>query len=215
MGRYKCVIFDLDGTIADTKKGIINGYKYAAAEMGFKYLKEYDNDIIGPSLYDSFTRFYKFSHDRAKAAVELYRKYYIDKGYLEYNLYDGVRELIINLKNSGLSVALATTKYKNFAELMLKNSKIYEYFTCVAGSNADGSLSGKKELLQYVMNKTGYASADCVMVGDRFYDAAGANEVGMDFIRAGFGYGNDEEFAGYKVYFTAKSANDIFKIVIN
>lgn len=215
MGRYKCVIFDLDGTIADTKKGIINGYKYAAEEMGFKYLKAYDNDIIGPSLYDSFTRFYKFSDDKAKEAVELYRKYYIDKGYLEYDLYNGIKELIIDLKNNKISVALATTKYKSFAELMLKNSKIYEYFTCVAGSNADGSLSGKKELLEYVMMNTGYAPSDCVMIGDRFYDAAGANEVGMDFIRAGFGYGNDEEFAGFKVDYTAETANGIFKIVIN
>lgn len=215
MGRYKCVIFDLDGTVADTKKGIINGYKYAASEMGFKYLTAYDNDIIGPSLYDSFTKFYKFTDNKAKAAVDLYRKYYQDKGYLEYDLYDGIKELIISLRNNGISVALATTKYRDFAELMLKNSAIYEYFNCVAGSNADGSLSGKKELLQYVMNKTGYISADCVMVGDRFYDAEGANEVGMDFIRAGFGYGKDEEFAGFEVFCTARSANDIFKIVIN
>ena len=57
MSKYKCVIFDLDGTIADTKKGIINGYKYTAAEMGFKYLKKHENDMIGPSLYDSFSKF--------------------------------------------------------------------------------------------------------------------------------------------------------------
>ncbi|NMC57036.1 MAG: HAD hydrolase-like protein [Eubacteriaceae bacterium] len=215
MGRYKCVIFDLDGTVADTKKGIINGYKYAAKEMGFKYLKAYDNDIIGPSLYDSFTRFYKFSDDKAKEAVELYRIYYKDKGFLEYDLYDGIKNLIFNLKHNGISIALATTKYKDFAELMLRNSGIYEYFTCVAGSNADGSLSGKKELLEYVMANTKYLPSDCVMVGDRFYDAAGANEVGMDFIRAGYGYGKDEEFDCLKVDYTVVTANDILKIVIN
>lgn len=215
MGRYKCVIFDLDGTIADTKKGIINGYKYAAANMGFTYLKTYDNDIIGPSLYDSFTKFYKFSSDTANKAVELYRKYYSDKGYLEYDLYDGIKKLIIDLKNNGISIALATTKYKDFAELMLKKSEIFEYFALTAGSNADGSLSGKKELLEYVLINTGYSSSQCVMVGDRFYDAVGAYEVGMDFIRAGFGYGKDEEFFGLKVDYTAAKASDIYKIVIN
>lgn len=215
MSRYKCVIFDLDGTIADTKQGIINGYKYAAAQMGFKYLKTYDNDIIGPSLYDSFTKFYKFSDDKAKEAVDLYRKYYREKGYLEYNLYDGVKKLIIDLKHNGMSISLATTKYKYFAELMLKNSEIYEYFDCVAGSNADGSLSGKKELLEYVMIKTGYSSDNCVMVGDRFYDAVGANQVEMDFISAGYGYGKDEEFKGLKIDYTVSKAYDILKIVIN
>jgi phosphoglycolate phosphatase len=182
MGRYNCVIFDLtDG--CKYKKRYSKRIKYAAAKMGFKYLKEHDNDIIGPSLYDILQGFINFQMIGQKRLL-IYTENIIEIKATWNTIYTRYKKLIIELKHSGMSIALATTKYKDFAELMLKNSEIYEYFSYVAGSNADGSLSGKKELLEYVMIKTGYPSSKCVMVGDRFYDAVGANEVGMDFIRA-------------------------------
>jgi len=215
MGKYKCIIFDLDGTIADTKKGIINGFCYAANEMGFKYLKEYESDIIGPSLYYSFSKFYGLSEQDSNEAVNLYRKYYRQKGLYEFVLYEGIKKLLSDLKRKNISVALATTKYKDFAELMIKKSGIYDCFDFIAGSNEDGTLSDKKDLLTHVMLKTGYEAFDCIMTGDRLYDAKGAEQVKMDFIWAQYGYGKKEEFEGIKIDYTVNCVPDFYDIVIN
>lgn len=215
MGKYKCVIFDLDGTIANTKPGIINGFKYALSCMGVNYLHEYDNDIIGPSLFDSFSRFYNFSEEKSNEAVRIYRKYYIDKGMFEYTLYGGIKELISRLKENGMTLALATTKYKQFAEKMLEHSDLTQYFNCIIGSNEDGSFSSKNELLDYVIRCTNCSAGDCLMVGDRFYDAYGAQQHKMDFVWAKYGYGKKEEFKNIKVKFIVSNAAEIFDIVMS
>lgn len=215
MGKYRCVIFDLDGTIANTKPGIINGFKYALSSMGINYLHEYDNDIIGPSLFDSFSRFYNFSEEKSNEAVRIYRKYYIDKGMFEYKLYGGIKELISTLKENGITLALATTKYKQFAEKMLEHSDLTQYFNCIIGSNEDGSFSSKNELLDYVIQCTNCSAGDCLMVGDRFYDAYGAQQHKMDFVWAKYGYGKKEEFENIKVKFIVSNAAEIFDIVMS
>ena len=215
MGKYKCVIFDLDGTIANTKPGIINGFKYALDKMGMQYLDVHDDDIIGPSLYDSFSRFYHFSDEKAIEAVKIYRQYYIEKGMYEYELYDGIEELLSKLQANNVALALATTKYKAFAEKMLSYSHLIDYFSCVIGSNEDGSFSSKKELLGYVIEYTNHKANECIMIGDRYYDAYGAQLHQMDFVWAKYGYGKEKEFEDIRVKYTVSNPHEIFDIVMS
>jgi phosphoglycolate phosphatase len=215
MGKYKCVIFDLDGTIANTKPGIINGFKYALGKMGTQYLNAHDDDIIGPSLYDSFSRFYHFSDEKSIEAVKIYRQYYKEKGMYEYELYDGIEELLAKLQANAVTLALATTKYKAFAEQMLAHSNLISYFNCVIGSNEDGSFSSKKELLGYVREFTNHKANECVMIGDRYYDAYGAQLQNMDFVWVKYGYGKEKEFEEIRVKYMASDAREIFDIIMN
>lgn len=211
MRQYECVIFDLDGTLADTKAGIVGGFLYAAKKTGFAYLPQYENAIIGPSLINSFRHLYGLAEDRAQEAVKNYRSYYAQKGMFDYSLYEGIEDLLKQLKAAGCTLAVATTKYQKYAFLILEDCKLLSYFDCIAGSNEDGSRAGKTELLADVMNQTGYTARQCVMIGDKHHDGQGAAYHKMDFVWAKYGYGNDEEMKDILIAFTAGSVEELHK----
>lgn len=211
MSNHACVIFDLDGTLADTKQGIVRGFQYAAKEMGFAYLPQYENSIIGPSLIDSFRHLYGLPEEEAREAVRHYRAYYYKQCMFEYSLYEGIENLIKTLRKEGRTLAVATTKYQKYALLMLENSRLIAYFDCVAGSMEDGSRAGKKELLEVVMEQTAYSAQQCIMIGDKHYDGEGAACYKMDFIWAKYGYGKEEEMREIPITFVAENVKELYQ----
>ena len=69
--KYKYIFLDLDGTLTDSKEGILNCIKYALSKFG---IEENDNNKLmkyaGPPLYVSFTTFNGFDDEKAKKAID-------------------------------------------------------------------------------------------------------------------------------------------------
>ena len=75
--KFDGVLFDFDGTIANTSKGIYNGFDYARREMGFRQLTAEElSTVIGPPLFGSFKDFYGVEDAVAHELVAKYREYY-------------------------------------------------------------------------------------------------------------------------------------------
>ena len=118
---YNLVLFDLDGTLTDSKEGIINCVKYALESFGISENDEKIlNSFIGPPLYDSFRREYGFSHSDALLAVKKYRERFGKTGIFENTIYDDTVTALTMLKNGGKKLALATSKPYVYAERILK-----------------------------------------------------------------------------------------------
>lgn len=99
---YQYILFDLDGTITDSSKGITKCVQYALDKVGIREEKlENLLPFIGPPLRDSFSKYYGFTDQEAEKAVENYRERYQDKGIYENLLYEGIVELLDQLKQSG------------------------------------------------------------------------------------------------------------------
>ena len=99
---YEVVLFDLDGTLTDPGVGITNSVAYALDKYGIQTKSRAElYKFIGPPLHESFEVFYGFSKEQAMEAVAYYREYYRDRGIFENVLYEGMEELLINLKRSG------------------------------------------------------------------------------------------------------------------
>ena len=94
------VLFDLDGTITDSSKGIINSILYALDKMGKK-----EDDIerlrtyIGPSLKDTFQKRYFSNYKDCQQAIIFYREYYAKKGIFENTLYLGILDVLQQIKS--------------------------------------------------------------------------------------------------------------------
>ena len=102
---------------------------------------------MAPPLHESYEKYFGFSKEEAKKAVEYYREYYKDTGIFENKLYDGIKELLCDLQNSGICLGVATSKPKVFAERILKYFDIAQYFSFIAGANLDGSKTKKEEVI--------------------------------------------------------------------
>lgn len=212
--RYKTVLFDLDGTIVDSSPGIINSIKYALTRMEREIPdKKTLRKFLGPPLEYSFTQFCGFSDADAKTATELYRSRYKDFCVVETELYPGVREMLAELTDSGVVIALATTKPERFANQILTGLGIERFFTAVCGGELSRS-DRKETTIRESMRLCGVSNPDfAVMAGDRFYDIDGAKSVGIDSIGVLYGYGSREELETAEATHLASAADEIVKIV--
>jgi phosphoglycolate phosphatase len=212
---YSVILFDLDGTLIESEKGIKNSFRYTFERLGLSEpTDEYLNNFIGPPLHSSFRDILGFAEERAAHAVEVYREYFSKKGVLENRLYDGIANLLQKLKSDGKKLIVATSKYELYALQILENLGIMQYFDFAAGSLKNGDRGTKSEVISYVLNKCGITDLNsAVMVGDRMHDTEGAKEVGIDSIGVTFGFGTREELEAHGATHIAESAEEVYRIV--
>ena len=202
--RYQAILFDLDGTLTESGIGITRSVAYALRKHG---IEEPDQKklgrFVGPPLIDSFMRFYGFSAEQARQAVDDYREYYAVKGIFENRVYDGVVPMLKALKAAGVRCVLATSKPDHYAVQILEHFGLAEYFDFVAGATMDEKRTNKADVIAYALAHTG--AENVLMVGDREHDIHGAAENGIPAIGITWGYGDRAELeaAGAKEVFDA------------
>ena len=192
---YQYILFDLDGTLTDSREGITKSVQYALDKMGIyePELKPLER-FIGPPLYDEFRRSYGFDDAQAKRAIEFYRERFGVVGWKENLLYDGIPQLLEQLKSAGKTIATASSKPAVFIEKILKYFEIDQYFTVVSGATLDGSIGTKAQVTQLSLDRLNVQDlSQAVLVGDRLHDVEGAKQCGIDCIGVAFGFGGREE----------------------
>ncbi len=217
MKKYTTVLFDLDGTLTDPGEGIVNSVVYALDKYGIKVDdKKSLNKFIGPPLLVSFSTFYGFSEEKAREAIAYYREYYKAKGINECRLFDGIKELLIKLKNEGFKTALATSKPEVFARIVLQNYDIDGYFDFIGGATIDEKTRYTKEhVLEYVLSNIQEKNrSKIVMIGDRCFDIVGAKSYNLDSIGVTYGYGTYDELKEAGADYIVNAPCEIEKILI-
>ncbi|HBM74888.1 MAG TPA: phosphoglycolate phosphatase [Clostridiaceae bacterium] len=195
LALYDVILFDLDGTLTDSKIGITKSAQYALSKFN---IIEDDLDklepFIGPPLTESFMEFYNFTLDEAKQAIGYYREYFKDKGIFENKPYDGIEDMLKDLKKAGCDLAVATSKPTVFSERILKHFNIDGYFEFIAGSELDGTRVKKADVIEYAISQLHCTKKEkIVMVGDRKHDVLGAKANKIDCISVLYGYGSIRE----------------------
>lgn len=195
MSTFTTVLFDLDGTLTDPGVGITNSVAHALSYYGIEVEdKTTLYPFIGPPLAESFMRYFDFSEEKAKRAVDVYREYYAVRGIFENKLYEGVSDTLSHLYDFGITVALATSKPEVFAKKILTHFGIDRYFTYIGGSELDHKRTDKHEVIEYVLsNLPGAEREKTLMVGDTRFDIEGAAASSLSSIGVTYGYGIKEE----------------------
>ena len=212
---YNTVLFDLDGTLTDSGPGITNSVMYALDKFG---IKVEDRTIlykfVGPPLKESYAKYFNLAGEDINRAVMYYREYYSEKGIFENVLYDGMAEVLDQIKSSGRKIILATSKPDEFAIKILKYFRIDQYFDFIAAATMDETRTGKAEVISYAIESckiTDLQSA--VMVGDRENDILGAKTYGIDSIGVLYGYGGMEELQNAGATYFAENVSDIMNFL--
>ncbi len=215
MKKYQYILFDLDGTLVYSHPGIFSCFRYALQKMG----REIPSDeallpVIGPSLFYSFTTFFKMTEEDARRAVALYREQYALTGTWENRPVEGALDCLRALKNAGYKMALATSKPIIPAEKIVENHGFTPYFETLVGSGFDGSLPTKASVIEEAMKRLGASAKQCLMVGDRRYDAEGAAATGVDcaLLKIG-GYASEEELYSCKAKFLLEDFSQLEKML--
>lgn len=213
---YKYILFDLDGTLTDPAEGITNSVAYALNRYGIKVEdKKQLYSFIGPPLVDSFANFYGFSKEKSREAVDVYREYFAGKGIFENKVYDGVREMLNNLKKAGFKLAVASSKPELYVRRILERFDLEKYFCFVGGATMDETRVAKNQVIEYVLKNMGVTEKKKVlMVGDRKFDVLGARQMGIDALAVLYGYGTNDEFREIKEENLADSPIQVEKFIM-
>lgn len=212
---YNIIFFDLDGTLTDPGMGITNSVAYALNKWNIEISERSElYKFIGPPLIDSFMNYYGFSKEEARQGVKYYREYFATKGLFENEVYDGVADLLTELKNSGKKLVIATSKPEKFTLEILEHFDLNKYFDFVAGASMDETRTKKDQVIAYALEKLGIKDvSDVLMVGDREHDIFGANAHGLDSIGVLYGYGSREELENAGATYIAETVEDIGALI--
>lgn len=214
---YKYILFDLDGTLTDPGLGITNSVMYALKKFNIEVEDRASlYKFIGPPLLDSFEQFYGLSKEDSELALKYYREYFRPHGLYENEVYDGIEELLIELKQQGKSLILATSKPEEFAIEILKHFKLDKYFDFIAGATMDEKRVKKADVIAYALDSCEISDlSTAIMVGDREHDVLGAKQVGLDSIGVLYGYGDYEELKNAGATHIVENTKDILKITLD
>ena len=216
MANFDYVIFDFDGTVADTGEGILKSLQYSFVAMGdpAPELKDLEK-FIGPPVYYSYTHFYGVPEEKVDLYVKKYRERYREKGIYESKVYDGLVELINSLKENGIKVGIASSKPESLIHSVGDYLGITDLFDAIVGVKTDNSKhSSKAGLISQAMTDLGATDKNKVlMVGDRCFDIDGAHEAGVKCCAALWGYGDEEEFKAHNADFIVKYPKEIKNLI--
>lgn len=213
---YQYILFDLDGTLTDSRVGITKSVQYALAKQQIigESLTELEK-FIGPPLLDSFMEFYGFDEATALQAIEAYREYFKIKGIFENEVYKGIPQLLADLSRRGAILAVATSKPTVFSEQIIEHFGLSDYFKIIVGSNLDGTRTNKGEVISCALDQLQVTELNSVvMIGDRKHDVLGAQQNQLASIGVLYGFGILAELSEAKPTYLVNSVTDLTEMLL-
>ncbi len=215
---YRYIFFDLDGTLTDSKEGILNCLRYALEKMEEPIPPESTLiQFIGPPLQDSFARFCGFDEEQAVRGMKLFRERYGPIGKFENAAAPGMAELCGRLKERGYVLALASSKPEEMCVPICQKFGFAPSMAVITGGPPIGDWS-KADVIRETMRRMGLTEADkpaILMVGDRKFDVLGAKECGIDCVGVEFfGYAAPGELAEAGAVAVVSTAEELERFIL-
>lgn len=211
----KYILFDLDGTVINSQRGIFNALDYTIEKMGIEPIP-YDVKcrFIGPSIGASFIREFNYTKQAACDAVNVYREYYGTKGLYECEFYAGIENLAKKLKEQGKRIVIATKKPEIFAQKIISRLDSEKLFEFVCGSDENDTTEYKGYVLLKAMKLLGVTNKnEALMIGDTKYDCFGAKEAKIDCLGVCYGYGTKNELLSNGAVSTVQDMNELYNVL--
>lgn len=197
--KYHCVLFDLDGTLLNSKEGVWRSLEYALEKLGHPNPKIEDVEpLVGPPIAQVFIQHYGYSEEDGWRGNDYYQEEYVTHGRMYRDpFFDGAAEAVDELRRLGCAVGICTNKDELTARKIVGKSGVNIDEDHVYGPDTAGTRTNKIEIINAFLEDYGYHTpekkAGVLMVGDRYYDIESAQACGIDAAGVAFGNGTREE----------------------
>ena len=207
------ILFDLDGTVVDSKPGILASCSAALRSLGHRPDSLDIGNLIGPPLEEILAVILgRFGDDRVAEAVLAYRDHYGSAGFRETTAYPGLAAALDQLLTLKAKLYIATSKRTIFAEQILDHLGLIDLFAGVQGSEPGGALDRKADVIADVLRRHELSADRCLMDGDRRQDVEGARTNGVSTVGVLWGYGDRDELESAGVMHVAARPADLISI---
>ncbi|MDD3803698.1 MAG: HAD hydrolase-like protein [bacterium] len=213
--KYCGAIFDLDGTLTDSKDGILDSLIYSLEKSSVHGVTRDDlKHYIGEPLKLIYKEILQTKNEkRIDSAIIFYREYFAENGIKNNRVYPQIEIILRELKESNSIVYLTTIKPRIYARRILRMYGLIDYFSGVFGSEMDGRNSTKQELIRLALaKKPARRVGELIMVGDRESDIEGAKFHNLDSIGVKYGYSKKMELERANPTFIANTPQELRRI---
>lgn len=212
----KTIIFDLDGTLLDTLADLADSANFTMEQMGYPtYPIDSYRYFVGngvPKLLERCLPEDKRTEENIAAARTIFSEYYNVHFADKTRPYDGIAELLQNLKKSGVKMAVASNKSDEFTQSIVK--KFFgDIFDMVQGGKADVHKKPAPDIAFGIMERLGAVPKSTYFAGDSNVDMYTAKNAGLTAIGCLWGFRTKDELVDGGADFLAEKPSDIFKIL--
>ncbi len=189
----KLVIFDMDGTLVDSSLTIVNAINYVRSKLSLApltkevILNKVNDPELNPALF-----FYE-TDEFTPQQEEWFSEYYTNNHERELQLYNGIEELLKELKAKGYLLAIATNSYRSSTLESLGHLNVIDYFSTIACYDDVGRGKPAPDMLEKNLKDTNLEAKDAIFVGDSERDLMAANSLNMDYIMINWGFSDYED----------------------
>ena len=214
--KPKIVIFDFDGTLADTRHNIVVTLQRTMRDRGLELRTEEEcAQTIGLTLLDSFRVMYpEMSLDDAEACVKHYRDIFyrsIEESIPQ--LFSGVAPTLERLRELGVVMSIASSRSSPSLILFIRSMGIEHYFSLVLGSDSVANHKPHPEPVLHTLQKLGFEPSEAIVVGDMPVDISMARNASLCSVGVSYGNATREELEAAGADYVIDSFEELLGIV--
>ena len=204
----KIIIFDFDGTIADSFPPMVKILKKQVKEMGYGDLTDKQIEVMRSMRPFDIIRHFRFPIWKIPKLIQTVREELFNQ-IDRVKVFQGINELIKNLKTKKIKYGILTSNSKKTVEALLNrnNLKGFEFI------ESETNIFKKSSHLAFIIKKYSLYKNDVVYVGDEVRDIEACREVGVDIISVTWGYNNKVVLEKHNQRSLVSTPSEILKIL--
>lgn len=218
--KFKCLLFDLDGTLIDSRDDLADSVNLTLSELKLESLpSETIYNFIGEGVLNLVSRSISMSlgkesdKDFAEKGVEIFRKHYAENLVTKTKLYEDVAETLEKL--SDFPKAVITNKPHDFSVKILEGLGILQHFKIVCGGDSFPERKPSPVPLVQTAKSLNFLPEDCLMVGDSWVDIEAGKNARMKTCGCIYGFRGKDELEKAKADFLIEKFAGVPQILSN
>ncbi|TVZ15489.1 HAD family hydrolase [Maribacter sp. MAR_2009_72] len=212
--KYKTLILDFDGTLADTKESIIQTMKFVAHSYNLQNVDEnLIESLIGLPLKTTFEKAFSLDEKLIEEAILIYREHYNEIVIDTISLFDGVKETLLDFHSKGINLTVASSKGKAALIKILKKQNIYDIFSFVGGEEDAKNKKPAPDIVNLIIDKYSYQLNECLVVGDTIFDIEMGQRAYVDTCGVTYGNNTREKLENQKPNYIIDSFRNLIEII--
>lgn len=218
MKNCKVILWDFDGTIADTGKDVWNSIRYAAYKCGGNLPEEFmkDNSNLGKPIEDIYQQVCPYPGNARLQEFDSWitRHYRQISRYEDTYMYFGIQDLLTEMKNKKIKNYIITMKPQEALERILEIKKWDKLFDgWLSPDSFSGCEQSKSELIAHIINEMPYGKSQYIYVGDTWSDVEASHNNDIACIGVSYGDGDTQKLKEYNPEYFVDTVEEI-KIIL-
>lgn len=209
--KIKTIIFDFDGTLIDSSKGIVESFNFALRKFN---LPEQPAQKITPMIgFPVEQMFAMVTDENIPALKKAFRDKAIEKVVEASVPLDGAEETIVSLFESGFKLGIATTKIRKHIDGVLSKFDWHKYFHSVIGGDEVKNVKPHPEPFETLLQRMNAEKESSVVVGDTINDLLGARALNMPTVAVRSPYGTTDDVLKLKPEYFIESISELTELL--